>query len=68
MPLESLVGFQRVTLQAGEVREVEIPVPARRLRRWDEAGRGYVVDPGSYELRAGPASDRTELTAALVIR
>jgi beta-glucosidase len=68
MPLESLVGFQRVTLQAGEAREVEIPVPALRLRRWDEAGRAYVVDPGPYELRAGPASDRPELTAALVIR
>jgi beta-glucosidase len=68
MPLQSLVGFQRVTLKAGERRTVEIPLPLERLRRWDEAGQRYVVDPGSYELRAGPASDVAALRTALAVR
>jgi beta-glucosidase len=68
MPIESLVGFQRVSLKAGESKTVEIALPVERLRRWDEAGQRYVVDPGTYELRAGPASDVAELTAPLTVQ
>jgi beta-glucosidase len=67
MPIESLVGFQRVSLKAGESKTVEITLPLKRLRRWDEAGQRYVVDPGAYELRAGPASDVAALTAPLTV-
>ena len=68
MPLQALVGFQRVTLKAGESRTVEIPLPLQRLRRWDDVGQRYVVDPGVYELRAGPASDVAALRASLTVR
>lgn len=68
MPLQSLVGFQRVTLQAGEAKMVEIFMPVQRLRRWDEASKKYVVDQGSYELYAGSASDLHRLKVELVIR
>jgi beta-glucosidase len=68
MPIESLVGFQRVSLKAGESKTVEITLPLRRLRRWDESGQKYVVDPGVYELRAGPASDVAALTTPLTVQ
>ena len=68
MPLESLVGFQRATLAAGERRTIEVPVPVARLRRWDERAGDYVVDPGPYELRVGPASDSVALAARVTIR
>jgi beta-glucosidase len=68
MPLQSLVGFQRVPLKAGERRTVEISLPVQRLRRWDDGGQRYVVDPGPYELRAGPASDLAALTIPLTVR
>ncbi len=68
MPIESLVGFQRVSLKAGESRTVEITMPVQRLRRWDDVGQKYVVDPGLYELRAGPASDVAALTTSLAIQ
>ena len=68
MPLEQLVGFQRVSFQPGEKKEIAIPVAVDSLRRWDETGNRYVVDPGAYELRVGPASDQARLTAMLRVR
>ena len=66
-PRQWLVGFQRVTLQPGESKDVAIPVAAERLRRWDEPGNRYVVDPGAYELRVGSASDDLRLQRTLNI-
>ena len=67
MPLRQLVGFGRVTLKAGETRTVEIAVPVERLRRWDESADRYVVDPGTWHLDAGPASDRLPLRSELQV-
>lgn len=68
MPLQWLVGFQRVHLGAGESRQVEIALPVARLRRWDEKAQGYVVDAGAYELRVGPASDSIAQISRLTVR
>ncbi|PTX92291.1 glycoside hydrolase family 3 C-terminal domain-containing protein [Opitutus sp. ER46] len=66
-PLRHLVAFQRVPVKAGGAAEVVLDLPCSRLRRWDEAGGRYVVDPGIYEFFAGPASDRPLTTARLTI-
>ena len=60
-PLLQLCGFARVRLAAGEERSIVVPIDVRALRRWDEAARDYVLDPGPCELFAGPASDRLPL-------
>ena len=57
MPLQSLVGFRRVSLNPGESRIVSIPIQVASMRRWDENTNRYVVDPGAYELRIGSASN-----------
>lgn len=67
MPLRQLVGFQRVSLKSGEIRNVEIKIPAKLLRRWDEANNRYVVDSGAYRIAAGPSSDQPLLQAELKI-
>jgi beta-glucosidase len=68
MPLQQLAGFQRVPLQPGETKVVEIPVRTEILRRWDEKQNKYVVDAGEYELRAGPSSDKAARQATLVVQ
>jgi beta-glucosidase len=68
MPLQSLVGFQRVHLRAGETKTVTVPVKVDRFRRWDETNHRYVVDPGVYELRVGAASDDIRQNFNLSIR
>jgi beta-glucosidase len=66
MPLRQLVGFRRVSIRAGKTRTVEIDVPMSTLRRWDDASKAYVVDPGACRLAIGPASDQAKLQAKLI--
>jgi beta-glucosidase len=67
MPLRQLVGFQRVPLQGGETRVIEIPVAVERLRRWDDTKKAYTVNAGTYEFNIGPASDQPLLQATLEV-
>jgi len=67
MPLRQLVGFQRVTLQPGETRNVSIEVSTNQLRRWDDEARRLVVDRGDYTLAVGPASDKASASTVLTI-
>lgn len=54
-PLRQLCGFRRVTVPAGESREVVFEVPAEELSLIDAAGR-RVVEPGDFEFSVGPSS------------
>jgi beta-glucosidase len=67
MLLRQLIGFQRVAFKSGETKTVDITVPVERLRRWDEVGKRYVVNPGEYSIVAGPASDQPLVDAKLSV-
>jgi len=54
-PVKELKGFQRVTLAAGEARNVEFTLKARDLGAYDWQMR-YTVEPGPFRLWAGPSS------------
>ena len=68
MPIQSLVGFQRLTIAPGETKKVSIPVKISSFRRWDEKANRYVVDPGEYELRIGSSSDHILKSEKIMIR
>jgi beta-glucosidase len=54
---QELRGFQRVTLQPGESRELTFEItPSTDLRHYDDIARAYAVDPGRYELQVGASS------------
>jgi beta-glucosidase len=53
-PIHSLVGFERVTLKAGESRDVTLHLDPRSLSSVDEQGNRSVL-AGSYELNIGGA-------------
>ncbi|HWR15739.1 MAG TPA: glycoside hydrolase family 3 C-terminal domain-containing protein [Terriglobales bacterium] len=55
-PFKQLVGFKRVTLKPGEVRNVEISVPASVLSYWDVAQHAFVTDEGRVLLHVGNSS------------
>jgi beta-glucosidase len=55
-PIQELRGFQRVSLQPGETKTVEISLAASSLGHWDMARRASVVEPGKLELRVGSSS------------
>jgi beta-glucosidase len=54
-PLRELKGFQRVTLQAGESKEVSFSLTTHDLGCWTAAGT-WTVEPGKYSLVIAPDS------------
>ncbi|WP_236585227.1 glycoside hydrolase family 3 protein [Dyella sp. EPa41] len=66
--LKDLRGFQRVTLQPGEEREVSFTVSAAKdLRHYDEQQRAEAVTPGRYEVQVGASSADIRATQAFTV-
>jgi beta-glucosidase len=66
-PVEELKGFQRVHLKAGEMKTVQIPLPAQRLAYWDISKNNWHVERDSIELRLGASSADIRLQHTLGI-
>jgi len=52
VPLRSLAGFTRITLQPGERRRVSLTVPGEAFALIDASGRS-VVEPGAFTISVG---------------
>ena len=55
-PIQELKGFKRVTLQPGEQKTVEIPLPAESLAYWNTAKHAFVIEPGKIRIMIGSSS------------
>lgn len=60
---QSLVAFERVTLEPGERRKLQLVVPHERLSLVN-AYEKRVVEPGEFELLVGGTSEREQLLRA----
>ena len=68
-PIKELRGFERVPLAVGEQKRVTFTLtPSEAFARYDEASRGFVVDPGEYEIGLGGSSRDVRLTSRLRVR
>jgi beta-glucosidase len=54
-PMKELKGFERISLKAGESREVNFNIDANLLKYYDNE-LNYSVEPGEFELMIGPNS------------
>jgi len=61
-----LIAFARVTLAAGERREVRLAIPQERLSLVDAYER-RVVEPGEFEISVAPSSSETGRLRARVV-
>jgi beta-glucosidase len=55
-PIEELKGFKRVTLQPGEQKTVEIPLPAESLAYWNTTKHTFEVEPDKIQIKVGGSS------------
>jgi len=62
---QRLIGFQRVTLNPGESRKVEVSIDPRLIADWDEAGHRWRVDAGDYKIAVGASASDLSLTGDL---
>ncbi|MEP6815429.1 MAG: glycoside hydrolase family 3 C-terminal domain-containing protein, partial [Marmoricola sp.] len=66
-PVRRLRGFQRVTLQPGQSKQVGFTIDRSDVGFWDNRGR-FVVEPGTIELYAGDSSAATLTKSFTVTR
>ncbi|HEV8430179.1 MAG TPA: glycoside hydrolase family 3 C-terminal domain-containing protein [Pyrinomonadaceae bacterium] len=52
VPIRSLIGFDRVSLKAGEKRSVTFTIKSRQMSVIDDAGK-RVIEPGEFLVNAG---------------
>jgi beta-glucosidase len=64
-PQEELKGFKRVTLQPGEQKTVEIPLPAESLAYWNTAKQAFEVEPDKILIEVGDSSADIRLQKAI---
>ena len=65
-PLKTLRAYQRVDLQPGESKTVDIDFPRSRFEGWDAKTNTMRVVPGRYELMVGSSSADQDLKKILV--
>jgi beta-glucosidase len=59
-PLKELKAFRRITLAPGESKRIEFPITRKELEFWSD--RGWIVEPGTFEVTIGPDAERGEKT------
>jgi beta-glucosidase len=67
-PMEELKGFARVSLRAGEVKTVTLPLAAKALAYWDEKAKAFVVEKDRVEIKVGGSSDDLPVKTVVEVR
>jgi beta-glucosidase len=66
-PIKELRGFERVTLQPGETKTVQMKLRAESLAYWDETADRFVVEDGPVGLMIGGSSSDVKLEATVIV-
>lgn len=66
-PEKELKAFSRVTLKAGESKDVTLEIPVSELRYWDVEAGAWTLEHGTIDLLLGSASDDIRETISVVI-
>lgn len=64
-PQKQLVGFQRVSLKAGETKTVSIPVRHQQLAYFNEKHDAFEVEAGKVDIHVAASAEDVRLTATV---
>lgn len=67
-PLKELKGFAKVKLQPGEEKTVTFKLNKRSFSRFDAGKKGWIADPGNYDIIIGASSADDRLTKRIRIK
>lgn len=56
-PVKELRGFQRISLNPQEKKQVTFTVSADKLAFYDEKTHGFIVEPGMFDIMVGSSSE-----------
>ena len=60
-PYKELRGFERITLQPGESRQISFTIDADRLSYFEPYGLAWTLEPGEVEIMVGPNAQETTM-------
>ena len=66
-PFKELKGFEKVFLQPGESKTIELPVKISDLAYYDEVQKGWKIEPGDFLLHLGTSSGNVVQTVKIVV-
>ncbi|MBR3844549.1 MAG: fibronectin type III-like domain-contianing protein, partial [Clostridia bacterium] len=66
-PIKRLVGFQKVTLNAGQSQTVSISVNIKDIALWDDATNKYDVKAGRYQFDLATTADDADVIASKTV-
>ncbi len=66
--IKSLKGFDRVAINRGETKTVDILLPVKSLATYNVKEKKVMVEPGKYELQIGSSSRDIRLTRTIDVR
>jgi len=55
-PVRELKAFRRVALKPGEAQTITLPLDQGAMAFYDEGKKGWVAEPGAFEVQAGSSS------------
>ncbi len=64
--MRELKGFDRVSLQPGERKDVSIRIPLEELKYYDEKTKTWVLDKTDYDFLVGPSANPDVLATVKV--
>lgn len=67
-PVRELKGFARVSLKAGEQKEVTIPLDDKAFRYWNVKTDRWETEGGTYTVAIGASCEDIRLTASLFVQ
>jgi len=67
-PAKELKGFEKVFLQPGETKTVELSVKVSDLAFYDESKKGWTVESGDFLLHLGTSSGDIGQTVKIVVQ
>jgi beta-glucosidase len=66
-PPKSLKRFQKVTLQPGQTRQLQLVLDKRAFSYWDVGSHDWLVVPGTYQIMVGASSRDIQLHGQMTI-
>jgi len=67
-PVKELKAFSRITLEPGESKSLNLDIPVKNLRYWNESTQAWKDDPCDIEIMVGASADDIKLTKKILIK
>ena len=67
-PIKELCGFEKVMIEAGETKTVEIPIKIADFAFYDVLTHDWKINPGEYVVHVGSSSQDIKFSKNLTVR